>query len=57
MSDGVDIAGSTNRLPIPRAGEPEEVAKAMLYFVTEATYSTGTKLYLDGGSLLGTLPG
>ena len=56
MSEGIDIALSTGMLPIPRAGEPEEVARMMLFFVTEATYSTGTKLTPDGGSLIGLIP-
>ena len=39
--------------PIKRIGEPEEVAKLMLYLVTDATYSTGTEFIIDGGATIG----
>lgn len=38
---------------IPRIGEPEEVAKAVLFLAIDATFSTGTELVIDGGALLG----
>ena len=38
---------------LPRIGEPEEVAKAVLYLATDATYTTGSELVVDGGALLG----
>lgn len=38
---------------IPRVGEPDEVAKAVLFLVADATYSTGSELIVDGGALLG----
>lgn len=34
---------------INRWGQPEEMAKGMLYLVADATYSTGTELVMDGG--------
>jgi 3alpha(or 20beta)-hydroxysteroid dehydrogenase len=38
---------------IPRIGEPDEVAKAVIYLCAEATYTTGAELVVDGGALLG----
>jgi len=37
----------------PTIGEPDEVAKAVIYLVVDATYTTGSELVLDGGALLG----
>jgi NAD(P)-dependent dehydrogenase (short-subunit alcohol dehydrogenase family) len=33
-----------------RTGEPEEVAKAILFLGFDATYTTGTELAVDGGA-------
>jgi NAD(P)-dependent dehydrogenase (short-subunit alcohol dehydrogenase family) len=41
----------TERLPIPRVGEPEEVAQAYLYLM-KAGYTTGQVLLVDGGGSL-----
>ncbi len=41
----------TDALPIPRLGQPEEVAEAYLYFM-KGGYSTGHVLVADGGKLL-----
>jgi len=41
----------TARLPLPRAGEPDEVAEAYLYLI-RASYSTGQVLIVDGGMTL-----
>lgn len=35
--------------PMRRFGEPEEVAKAILFLGFDATYTTGTELLVDGG--------
>jgi len=35
--------------PMGRSGEPEEVARAILYLGFDATYTTGTELVVDGG--------
>jgi NAD(P)-dependent dehydrogenase (short-subunit alcohol dehydrogenase family) len=40
--------------PMGRIGQPEDVARAVLYLASpEATYITGTTLYVDGGSTAG----
>lgn len=36
------------QLPVKRIGQPEEIAHAILYLMTN-DYSTGTTLYIDGG--------
>ena len=41
--------------PIPRFGEPQEVAKMVLFVVADATYSTGTEFVVDGGATVGSL--
>jgi NAD(P)-dependent dehydrogenase (short-subunit alcohol dehydrogenase family) len=41
-----------SRTPLGRCGEPSEVAKAVLFLVSDdASYMTGQILYLDGGRL------
>lgn len=39
--------------PIPRFGEPEEVARMARFLFTEATYSTGSEFVVDGGAVTG----
>jgi 3alpha(or 20beta)-hydroxysteroid dehydrogenase len=39
--------------PIPRFGEPEEVARMVRFLFTEATYSTGCEFVVDGGAVTG----
>lgn len=43
----------TSGQPIPRFGEPEEVARMVLFIVADATFSTGAEFVLDGGTLAG----
>jgi NAD(P)-dependent dehydrogenase (short-subunit alcohol dehydrogenase family) len=45
------IRRMTSRLPLPRAGDPSEVAEAYLHLI-RATYSTGQVLIVDGGMTL-----
>jgi 3alpha(or 20beta)-hydroxysteroid dehydrogenase len=42
-----------SRQPIPRIGEPEEIAKLVVYLIADATYSTGTEFIADGGATVG----
>lgn len=47
------IRGFNERMPLGRTGEPDEVARAVLFLAGEAaTYMTGTTLFVDGGYLL-----
>jgi 3alpha(or 20beta)-hydroxysteroid dehydrogenase len=39
--------------PLPRFGEPEEVARMVLFIITDATFSTGAEFVLDGGVTAG----
>ena len=41
--------------PLPRFGEPEEVAAMVRFLLCEATYSTGTEFVIDGGAIVGQL--
>lgn len=52
MSSHLDLDALTATYPISRAGEPEELARMLLFMVTEATYSTGSEFIADGGSVL-----
>ena len=41
------------RLPVARAGQPEDMVAGVLYLVSdEAAYTTGTTLVMDGGATL-----
>ncbi|KJS24523.1 MAG: 3-alpha-hydroxysteroid dehydrogenase [Hyphomonadaceae bacterium BRH_c29] len=41
--------------PMPRFGEPAEVARMVRFLMTEATYSTGSEFIIDGGAVTGQL--
>jgi 3alpha(or 20beta)-hydroxysteroid dehydrogenase len=44
------------RLPVPRLGTPDEVARAVLFLASdEASYTTGAELAIDGGATCGDL--
>jgi 3alpha(or 20beta)-hydroxysteroid dehydrogenase len=51
MTAGLDVGFS--RRPIPRIGQPSEVAAMILFLVADATFSTGTEFVLDGGATIG----
>ncbi|MEC3918672.1 SDR family oxidoreductase [Nocardia sp. CDC160] len=39
--------------PLPRFGEPEEIAAMVRFLITEATFSTGSEFVADGGATAG----
>jgi pteridine reductase len=53
--DPVVKARILDRTALKRAGSPEDIAKAALYFMTDAPYVTGQVLAVDGGRMVGGL--
>jgi len=52
-SDAVFLADAADR-PLQRIGRPEDIARAVLYLVSDdASFVTGTALVVDGGGLAG----
>jgi NAD(P)-dependent dehydrogenase (short-subunit alcohol dehydrogenase family) len=43
------LEGAKTRIPLGRAGHPDEVARAALYLAADATFTTGAELFVDGG--------
>ncbi|MGJ7442581.1 SDR family NAD(P)-dependent oxidoreductase [Aquipuribacter sp. MA13-6] len=52
MTAGLD-EGTTAAQPIPRMGEPAEVASVVLMLLGPATYCTGAEIAVDGGAVVG----
>jgi 3alpha(or 20beta)-hydroxysteroid dehydrogenase len=52
MTGGMDDSLAASQ-PIPRFGEPEEVARMVRFVVVEGTYSTGSEFIVDGGAVIG----
>ncbi|WP_242608654.1 SDR family oxidoreductase [Actinomadura formosensis] len=55
MTSGMDDSLTAGQ-PIPRFGEPEEVAQMVHFIITRATYSTGSEFVVDGGAATGITP-
>jgi 3alpha(or 20beta)-hydroxysteroid dehydrogenase len=50
----LDRDGWFGRMAIPRIGQPDEIADALLYLVSDdSSYVTGASLIIDGGQVLG----
>jgi 3alpha(or 20beta)-hydroxysteroid dehydrogenase len=60
MTTGPEVAtfeASARNLAIPRAAEPEEITRLVLFVASdEASFSTGSEFIADGGQLLGPVP-
>lgn len=52
LSDEVK-ATILSQVPLGRSGEPRDIAEAVLFLVTEATYSSGSVIAIDGGRSAG----
>ena len=53
----IDQAAAASSIPLGRAGTPDEVANAILFFVSDAaSYITGQTIAVDGGSPMGGIP-
>lgn len=53
MTDPIASDAMYSQQPIPRIGEPEEIARLVVFLIAEATYSTGTEFLADGGATVG----
>lgn len=55
--DAAADAARHSALPIPRPGTVDEIAAAVVYFLSdESSYTTGAELVIDGGSSAGSVP-
>jgi 3alpha(or 20beta)-hydroxysteroid dehydrogenase len=52
MTAGMDESMAADQ-PIPRFGEPDEVARMVLFVVADASFSTGSEFVVDGGAVTG----
>jgi NAD(P)-dependent dehydrogenase (short-subunit alcohol dehydrogenase family) len=49
-----DVQEWIARLPVPRAGQPEDMVAGVLFLVSDyASFTTGTTLVMDAGATLG----
>ncbi len=54
LIDDPGVQKMLSGLPVPRAGQPEDMVAGVLYLVSdEAAYTTGTTIVMDGGATLG----
>ena len=52
LKDPKQAEALLSRAPLKRAGKPEEIASAVVYLAyDEASYTTGSTMYIDGGWL------
>jgi pteridine reductase len=52
-SESAEQSRYLRRVPLARAGEPEDAAKAVVWLALDATYITGDIIRVDGGRWLG----
>jgi 3alpha(or 20beta)-hydroxysteroid dehydrogenase len=53
MTEGLLGEETVAGQPIPRFGEPDEVARMVLFVAADATFSTGSEFVIDGGATAG----
>jgi 3-oxoacyl-[acyl-carrier protein] reductase len=54
---GIDPVAAAAGTPLRRPGTPDEVAQAILFFVSDAaSYISGQTLAVDGGPHIGGIP-
>jgi 3alpha(or 20beta)-hydroxysteroid dehydrogenase len=51
--DNIDSDAVYGAQPIPRIGQPQEVARLMVFLASDATFSTGSEFVIDGGFTAG----
>lgn len=49
MTDGLPLEEATKHIPLRKLGQPEDIAKAVVFLVTSGGYITGQVLQIDGG--------
>ncbi len=55
-ADSPRLAGIVNSIPVRRLGRPEDVARAVMFFVApEASFITGQTLFVCGGTSIGSI--
>jgi len=55
--EGADTDAINAALPVPRIGQPEDVAQLVAFLASDASaYCTGSEFVIDGGSLAGRSP-
>ena len=52
--DSADLERACHRLPVPRAGQPDDITGVMTFLASdESTYCTGSEFVVDGGATAG----
>lgn len=49
MNQGTDLTEFIDNIPLKRMGQPEEVARLIVYLIEEGSYINGARLTIDGG--------
>ena len=49
MTEGVSQEKLLEHIPLGRLGEPEDIAKTVLFLITSGSYITGQVIHVDGG--------
>ncbi|MDX2085640.1 MAG: 3-oxoacyl-[acyl-carrier-protein] reductase [Candidatus Melainabacteria bacterium] len=52
MTEGLPVDKVREHVPLRRLGQPEDIAKAVVFLVTSGSYITGQVLQVDGGLVL-----